>query len=155
MSIPSMNIKRLPLLISLILFSVFSTAITEAPIIQTPAPVIHLADNLDEKDNLGWCIDTVGRGFAETLGDVQFLYNKESLNIQSATFENKCVTISDLTSDLTQEENQVSFMLLDCAEDDTRQQITYNEEAQNFHPKDNLDLCISVGESSRLHYFTI
>lgn len=33
----------------------------------TPAPVIHLADNLDEADGLGWCIDTVGRGFNTAL----------------------------------------------------------------------------------------
>ncbi|WP_159020052.1 hypothetical protein [Algibacter sp. L3A6] len=55
-----------------------------APIIQTPAPLIHLADNLDEQDELGWCIDTQGNGFAENLhahsckpdgGDVQFYYN--------------------------------------------------------------------------------
>ena len=28
------------------------------PALQTPEPAIYLADNLDEKDNLGWCIDT-------------------------------------------------------------------------------------------------
>jgi hypothetical protein len=27
-------------------------------VVQTPAPLIHLADNLDEPDKLGWCIDT-------------------------------------------------------------------------------------------------
>ena len=32
-------------------------------IIQTPSPVIHLAENLDEQDQLGYCIDTRGRGF--------------------------------------------------------------------------------------------
>ena len=38
-----------------------------APIIQTPAPLIHLAVNLDEQDELGWCIVTRGNGFAEDL----------------------------------------------------------------------------------------
>ncbi|MEP3045222.1 MAG: hypothetical protein ABJL55_04815 [Roseibium sp.] len=39
----------------------------EPPVLQTPAPVIFLADNMDEKDDLGWCIDTLGRGFGERL----------------------------------------------------------------------------------------
>ena len=33
-------------------------ALDNAPIIQTPAPIIYLNDNLDEKDKLGWCFDT-------------------------------------------------------------------------------------------------
>ena len=37
------------------------------PELQTAAPVIYLADNLDERSNLGWCIDTVGRGFGDQL----------------------------------------------------------------------------------------
>ena len=37
------------------------------PNILTPAPVIYLADNLDEQDQLGWCIDTKGRGFSDRL----------------------------------------------------------------------------------------
>ena len=36
----------------------------DPPAIRTPAPVIYLADNLDEQDKLGWCIDTKGRGFS-------------------------------------------------------------------------------------------
>ena len=65
------------------------------PILQTPSPVIYLADNLDEKDQLGYCIDTRGRGFNEELhahsckprgGDVQFSYNKETLQICSVEF---------------------------------------------------------------------
>ena len=36
------------------------------PELQTPEPVIYLADNIDEKDNLGWCIDTLGRGWSRT-----------------------------------------------------------------------------------------
>ena len=37
------------------------------PELQTPAPVIYLADNLDEQDKLGWCIDTVGQGLSDRL----------------------------------------------------------------------------------------
>ena len=39
----------------------------EPPILQTPAPVIFLADNLDEPDHLGFCIDTVGRGKSDRI----------------------------------------------------------------------------------------
>ena len=42
-------------------------AYSAPPDLKTPTPVIYLADNLDEQDNLGFCIDTVGRGFAERL----------------------------------------------------------------------------------------
>ena len=65
------------------------------PILQTPSPVIYLADNLDEQDQLGYCIDTRGRDFNEELhahsckpkgGDVQFSYNKETLQICSVEF---------------------------------------------------------------------
>ena len=57
------------------------------PELQTPAPVIYLADNLDEQDKLGWCIDTVGRGLFDRLhahsckphgGDVQFKFDAAS-----------------------------------------------------------------------------
>ena len=37
------------------------------PDVKTPTPMIYLADNLDEKDGLEWCIDTVGRGLSDRL----------------------------------------------------------------------------------------
>ena len=58
------------------------------PELQTPEPVIYLADNIDEQDALGWCIDTLGRGWSEQLqthsckpqgGDVQFAYDSERM----------------------------------------------------------------------------
>ena len=75
----------------------------DPPAIRTPAPVIYLADNLDEQDKLGWCIDTKGRGFSEFLhvhsckphgGDVQFLYDQKLGQIRSAEFSGKCVTLT-------------------------------------------------------------
>lgn len=39
----------------------------EAPDLKTPAPVNYLVENLDEADGPGWCIDTLGRGFATDL----------------------------------------------------------------------------------------
>ena len=73
----------------------------EAPDLQSGTPVIYLADNLDEKDKLGWCIDTKGRGFADTLHahsckpagpgyrDTQFSYDADSGQIRSAAFDEK------------------------------------------------------------------
>lgn len=70
------------------------------PAIKTPSPVIYLADNLDEKDKLGWCIDTLGRGFAERLqahsckpkgGDVQFSFNEKTGQIMSVEFSEFCM----------------------------------------------------------------
>ena len=80
--------------------SIFGTE----PYIKTPSPVIYLENNLDEKDNLGYCLDTIGRGFADKLhahsckprgGDVQFKFGYDQKRIQSATFEGKCVEVID------------------------------------------------------------
>ena len=43
-------------------FALPTAAYSEAPNIQTPSPVLYLANNLDEPDQLGYCLDTVGRG---------------------------------------------------------------------------------------------
>lgn len=72
------------------------------PDLRTPPPVIHLADNLDEKDGLCWCIDTLGRGFSEDLqvhsckpqgGDVQFSFLAETGSIRSVAYPGYCVTL--------------------------------------------------------------
>ena len=39
-------------------FLVTASAIAAPPVLQTPEPVIYLADNIDEQEELGWCIDT-------------------------------------------------------------------------------------------------
>ena len=85
-----MQLRNQVLKILLIGALALGTTYADAPSLQTPTPVIYLADNLDENDNLGWCIDTVGRGFADSLhahsckpngGDVQFAYSAETLQI--------------------------------------------------------------------------
>ena len=71
-------------LITIFIFIFMNEGIASIPNIKTPAPVIYLEDNLGEKDQLGYCIDTKGRGFGEKLhahsckprgGDVQFRYD--------------------------------------------------------------------------------
>ncbi len=122
------------------------------PELQTPAPVIYLADNLDEQDKLGWCIDTVGRGFGDRLhahsckpfgGDVQFLFNKSTGQIRSATFDGKCATL------LAAPAAGVKFGLLDCSAASSAQKFTYDTQASEFRPGSSSGLCLVVGSSSR------
>ena len=90
---------------TLLLSSLVTLSVNAAPPeLQTPEPVIYLADNIDEKDELGWCIDTLGRGWSEQLqthsckpqgGDVQFSYNKETRQIASVEFPGKCATLHE------------------------------------------------------------
>ena len=122
------------------------------PNVQTPSPVIHLQNNLDENANLGWCIDTVGRGFNDQLhahsckprgGDVQFGFNADNGNIESVEFAGKCLTIVDST------EANIAFGLLDCGIDQRSQSFNYDAESLQFHPVADTSLCIVVGSSSR------
>ena len=122
------------------------------PNVQTPAPVIYLQDNLDENANLGWCIDTVGRGFAEQIhahsckprgGDVQFSFSADSGNIESVEFVGKCLTVIESGGAM------VAFGLLDCIAQKQTQQFSYDTDSMQFHPGDDTSLCMVVGESSR------
>ena len=121
------------------------------PVLQTPSPVIHLADNLDEQDQLGYCIDTRGRGFNEELhahsckamgGDVQFFYNKETLQICSVEFTGYCLEMPGGASkgmDLRLVESNTSL---------SDQKFIYNEDSREFMPEEDLTLCLAVGETS-------
>ncbi|MEM9343837.1 MAG: hypothetical protein AAGA87_12400 [Pseudomonadota bacterium] len=120
------------------------------PELQTQGAVIYLADNLDEADNLGWCIDTIGRGFAETLqahsckpqgGDVQFSYDAESRQIRSVAFDGKCMAVIDPDAP------SVPFGLLDCDPDALEQRFGFD--AGLITLEDAEDTCVVVGEDSR------
>jgi hypothetical protein len=124
----------------------------DAPELQTPAPVIFLADNIDEKDELGWCIDTLGRGWSEQLqahsckprgGDVQFSYNEETRQIESAEFPGKCATLhGEIVAG-------ASFDLLDCSPESAEQRFIYDAEALEFRPESDGNLCIAAGAESK------
>ena len=125
-------------------------AFAAEPELKTPAPVIYLADNLDEKDNLGWCIDTVGRGLSDRLhahsckprgGDVQFKFANPSGQIQSATFEGKCAQLLQPAAD------GVKLGLLACGGDG--QSFTYDVDSGELHPAADKGLCLVVAASSR------
>ena len=128
--------------------SIFGTE----PYIKTPSPVIYLENNLDEKDNLGYCLDTIGRGFADKLhahsckprgGDVQFKYGYDEKRIQSATFEGKCVEVID------EIKNGSRLGLFNCDPLSKLQKFEYDSSVKEFRPGSNNDLCLAVNEESR------
>jgi len=142
-----MNINKLPWLL---LAAV--PAIAAPPELQTPEPVIYLADNIDEQDQLGWCFDTRGRGWSEQLhthsckpagGDVQFAYDEETRQIVSAEFPGKCAMLHGEAA------AAVSFGLLDCSSSSSAQLFVYDAETLEFMPESDRSLCIAAGSESR------
>lgn len=128
-----------------------SSAMAAAPDLKTPAPVIYLADNLDEKDRLGWCIDTVGRGLSDQIhahsckpqgGDVQFSLDTATGQLKSVAFEGKCVVLKE-PADAT-----VPFGLVDCA-DTPAQTFSYDPDSMELRTGGEAAECLVVGESSR------
>ncbi|MEM7462904.1 MAG: ricin-type beta-trefoil lectin domain protein [Pseudomonadota bacterium] len=129
-----------------------AAAIAASPNVQTPSPVIYLADNLDEKDQLGWCIDTLGRGFAEELqahsckpngGDVQFSIDAASQQIRSVEFDGKCMTLS------APENGAVPFGLKDCVADEPSQKYVYDQATMQIRFAGDEAKCVSVAAQSR------
>jgi len=139
-------------------FTSTGMAYADAPELQTTAPFIYLADNLDEEANLGWCIDTVGRGFNEQLqshsckpskeggspedNDVKFMFDEASGHIASVAFENKCMTLS------APENENIPFGLHDCS-DDVSQRFTYDSTNGQFRPAVDPTMCVAVAPASR------
>ena len=130
---------------------VMDTMLINAPNIQTPSPVIHLVDNLDEQDQLGWCIDTRGNGFNEELhlhsckasgGDVQFVYKEDTRQICSYEFTDFCVEMSGGPVEGT------GFILVESNVDSPNQRFVYNEDDGEFRPEADTSLCLSAGETS-------
>lgn len=113
--------------------------------------MIYLADNLDEKDGLGWCIDTLGRGFATDLqthsckpqgGDVQFGFEPETGAIRSVAFPEYCVT-------LRPNGEPTDFGLATCDDASATQRFAYDAQTGALTPKDAPDLCVAAGAASR------
>ena len=153
-----MKVIRLGVLCAVVISSTLgaSASVQAAPPnIDTPAPIIHLADNLDEKDTLGWCIDTVGRGFSERLhshsckpanrphGDVQFRYNSDTRQIMSAEYADKCAEL------LSPAAVGGKLGLLDCSANSGRQKFDFNASKKEIRVGGHPDLCLVVGPDSR------
>ncbi len=145
-----MTFSKTSVLSSAALVLLAAPAIAEEPNLQTPAPVIYLSDNLDEIDRLGWCIDTLGRGFAANLqahsckpqgGDVQFMLDRETKQIRSVAFPDYCMEHVPNADPV--------FALNTCDADEPRQSFIYDVENQSISPADDEDLCVAVGAQSR------
>ena len=128
-----------------------STAVNATePELQTPAPVIFLKDNLGESSNLGWCIDTVGRGLSDRLhahsckprgGDVQFRYDQNDKKIVSVAFAELCAEVDSAADD------GYRFLLSTCQPENTAQEFIYNADDLMFRISQNTDLCVAVDQT--------
>lgn len=129
----------------------------DPPDIRTERPLLHLADNLDESQNLGWCIDTVGRGFGETLHahsckpsrdgqrdlheDVRFDFDPETGRIVSLVFDGLCMEVLNGSSGAT-------FGLTACSESEM-QVFSLDPESGRIALQSDPDSCVTVGATSR------
>ncbi|MCP9235235.1 RICIN domain-containing protein [Lewinella sp. JB7] len=122
-----------------------------APDIQSPEPIIYLADNLDEQDRLGYCIDTGGRGFGDSLHvhsckptgeDVLFYYDEETQQIRSATYPGfSAATVGGPSIGM-----KISLVESDPAS--SEQKFIYDKASGEFRPRDNTELCLAAGSES-------
>lgn len=152
------NLLTSAALVTLTVTVVSSNAMAEAPELKATAPFIYLADNLDEADKLGWCIDTVGAGFNEKLhshsckpyggddtspraNDVKFTYNAETGQIASHIFENKCMDLNDA------ENKAVPFGLVDCSSSES-QKFVYVEDKGQIQLASDTSMCVAVAPTS-------
>lgn len=146
------TVKNFSQVIAAICLTAAFPVISAPPALKTEGTVIYLKDNLDESENLGWCIDTVGRGFAEQLhahsckprgGDVQFGYNTATQQIYSVEFPGKCMTL------VNEKHTSVPFGLLDCDNSIASQRFLFDDVSSEIRLTTDTSICVIVGESSR------
>ena len=121
---------------------------TNPPNIKSPEPIIYLADNLDEQEKLGFCSDTDGKGFSDSLqahsckpngDDVLFYYDEKTQQISSATYPN----FSAAMTGGPEAGMKISLVKSDAESSD--QKFIYDKESGEFRPKENTKLCLAVG----------
>lgn len=126
------------------------SALAAPPDVPSPSPVLFLADNLDEPGNLGFCLDTVGRGFGDRLhahsckpqgGDTQFEWQAANGTIHSVGFQGYCAAIKGVGSEAA------TFHLDTCA--DAASQVFEMTSRGLIHPASNTDLCLGVEDTTR------
>ncbi len=131
-----------------------TSAVADAPNVPSDAPYIVLADNLDEPNGYGFCLDTAGRGKTDlmqthsckpaaeddagnaVIHDTQFSYDAQSQRVESVAFPGLCMQI--LSSTYTN-----VFALLDC-DDHSRQRFTLVAEDGTLRLAEDPTQCISV-----------
>lgn len=116
---------------------------------KTPAPVIYLRDNAGEPQDLGWCLDTRGRGFSETAqvhsckpqgGDVQFAFDPVSGLLSSVVYPEFCLQIGGSLETPT-------FDLVTCDGTAPGQIYGYSETEMTFHPGKDANTCLAALET--------
>jgi len=129
-------------------------ALAGAPDLQSGTPVIHLSDNLDEPDALGWCIDTKGRGFNTDLHahsckpgtrgptDTQFAYDPTSALVRSVPFDTYCMAWRGAA------EPVFPLGLIECDPDDERQRFDHDAQSGEIRVRGDSSLCVVVGATS-------
>ncbi|NRD20945.1 RICIN domain-containing protein [Winogradskyella eckloniae] len=124
---------------------------SNVPNIKSPEPIIYLADNLDERDQLGYCIDTKNRGFNDTLhvhsckpngDDVLFYYDDKTQQICSATYPGFCAAM------LGGPKIGMTISLVKSDPQSSKQKFIYNKESGEFRPKEDSNLCLAAGSES-------
>ncbi len=124
-----------------------ATGFAQTPTIQTEGPIIHLAENLDEAEMLGWCIDTEGRGQSDQLhahsckptgDDVLFSYLPDSNMIQSATYDGVCMAYN------APKNAENPFGLIACDPEDEAQTLIYDEASMEMRLGTDETHCVTV-----------
>ena len=124
---------------------------SNAPNIQTPDPIIYLADNLDEQEKLGYCIDTDGKDFSDSLqvhsckpngDDVLFYYDEETQQICSATYPGFSAAM------IGGPKVGMTISLVKSEPKSSEQKFIYYKESGEFRPKENTKLCLAAGNES-------
>ena len=130
-------------------------AFAEPPDLQTTGPIIYLADNLDAKDMLGYCIDTQGRGQTERIQlhsckpdtdnpmnrDVLFSLNTTTGRIEHAQYEGFCLAVNTGNSE--------TALGLPACSDAESQQFVFNTATGEIHPAKDTSLCLSASADSK------
>jgi len=131
-------------------------AFAEPPDLQTTGPIIYLADNLDEKDKLGYCIDTQDRGQTERIQlhtckpdtdnpmdrDVLFSWNTTTSQIEHAEYEGFCLAVNTGNS-------ETALGLLACTDSES-QQFVVDTKTGEIHPASDTSLCLSGSTDSKI-----
>lgn len=126
----------------------------DAPQVPSDVPFIVLADNLDEPNGYGFCLDTAGRGLSDfvqahsckppakdgagnpTPNDTQFMYDADNMRVESVAYPGVCMQV--LMSTYT-----TAFALLDC-DDHPRQKFVLSSEDQTLRMGEDQTMCVSV-----------
>ena len=142
------------LALAFIVAGVSTLAWSDAPDVPSDTPFIVLADNLDEPNGYGFCLDTAGRGQSDfmqahsckpavkddagnpTPNDTQFTYDSDNTRVESVAFPGYCMQV--LMSTYT-----TVLALLDC-DDHPRQKFAMSSEDNTLRMMEDPTLCVAV-----------